>query len=464
MMSRSLLSPLFSRPLGGLAPLPVAVLTLAIAAAAPTASRAQDNYKIQLVAEPAEAIYEAGETARLIVSVTRDGKPVNEGTVSYVVDDFITEAPPQRDYPRGELDLSSSTAVTFSSQQPGFLRCRVSFRTPEKKTITATAAAAFSPTKIEPSLPVPDDFDAFWAEQKRQLAAVPLDAKLTPVAHSDSSVTCFDVQVTCVGDVPVSGYLAKPVDAKPKSLPAVLWVHGAGVRSSILTTAVSGAKAGMLSMDINAHGIENGKPAQFYEELAAGPLNNYRHAGREDREQSYFRGMFLRLVRAIDFLTAQPEWDGRVVAVIGHSQGGGQALAAGGLDERVTFIGSGVPAICDHSGRAAGRVNGWPKLVPVDAQGTPDATILEASRYFDAVNFASRCRAEAIMSVGFIDATCPPSSCYAAYNQLLGEKEMIDEPLMGHAGPAHIKRAFFERLQQHVVRSGGAAPTAAAAP
>ena len=69
MMSRSLLSPLFSRPLGGLAPLPVAVLTLAIAAVAPTASRAQDNYKIQLVAEPAEAIYEAGETARLIVSV-----------------------------------------------------------------------------------------------------------------------------------------------------------------------------------------------------------------------------------------------------------------------------------------------------------------------------------------------------------------------------------------------------------
>ena len=75
--------------------------------------------------------------------------------------------------------------------------------------------------------------------------------------------------------------------------------------------------------------------------------------------------MFLRLVRALDFLTSRPEWDGKHLIVIGHSQGGGQALAAGGLDPRVTLIASGVPAICDHSGRAAGRINGWPKLVPL---------------------------------------------------------------------------------------------------
>jgi len=158
----------------------------------------------------------------------------------------------------------------------------------------------------------------------------------------------------------------------------------------------------------------------------------------------------LRLVRAIDFLTAQPEWDGKVVAVIGHSQGGGQALVAGGIDARVTMIATGVPAICDHSGRMAGRVNGWPKLVPNGANGKPDKKILEASRYMDAVNFASRCRAEAIMSVGFIDAVCPPSSCYAAYNALQGKKRVINEPLMGHAAPRRIQDAFFKQIQKHI--------------
>jgi cephalosporin-C deacetylase-like acetyl esterase len=162
--------------------------------------------------------------------------------------------------------------------------------------------------------------------------------------------------------------------------------------------------------------------------------------------------MFLRIVRAIDFLTAQPEWDGEHVIVIGHSQGGGQALVAGGIDDRVTLIAPGVPAICDHSGQAAGRINGWPKLVPNGADGQPDPQILQAARYVDAVNFATRCKADAIMSVGFIDSVCPPSSCYAAYNVLSGTKSVINEPLMGHAAPAHIQEAFFARVLQHVGR------------
>jgi cephalosporin-C deacetylase len=411
---------------------------------------AEDAYQLKVVTDHADAIYEAGQQAKFLVTVTNGKEAVSEGKVSFVIDDFIAEFPPAYDYPKGELNLDDNTGITATSSQPGFLRCRVSFQTPDNKRLQAIAAAAFSPLKIPPSLPVPDDFDEFWAQQKAQLAKVAFDAKLTPVKHADAGIECFDVQVACLGGAPVSGYVAKPKNAKPKSLPAILWVHGAGVRGSSLPNAVTGAKANMLSMDINAHGIPNGKPGKFYKDLNAGKLKNYRHTGRESRESIYFRGMYLRLVRAIDFLTSQPEWDGRVVAVVGHSQGGGQALVAGGLDDRVTLIATGVPAICDHSGRAAGRINGWPKLVPTESDGKPNAKILQAARYVDAVNFASRCDADAIMSVGFIDAVCPPSSCYAAYNLLQGDKQIINEPLMGHAAPQHIREAFLKRVQEHV--------------
>ena len=411
---------------------------------------AEDDFKLKVVANRANAIYQTDEQAKFLVSVTKGEQAVTAGEVSYVVDDFVTEHPPANDHPQGKLNLAGDLMIAVTSSKPGFLRCRVTFQTPDDKNLQATAAVGFSPENIPLSLPIPEDFDTFWADQKKQLAQVQLDAKLTPVTYKDDSIECFDVQITCLGDAPVSGYLARPKDAQPQSLPAILWVHGAGVGSSSLSNAVTGAQKGMLSLDINAHGIPNGQPAKFYQDLRAGRLNNYRYAGRENRETSYFRGMFLRLVRAIDFLTARPEWDGRVVAVIGHSQGGGQALVAGGLDDRVTFVATGVPAICDHSGRAAGRINGWPKLVPTAENGQPDATILQASRYLDAVNFASRCRADAIMSVGFIDAVCPPSSCYAAYNQLRGDKHILHEPRMGHAAPLHIKEAFLLQIQQHV--------------
>ena len=51
-----------------------------------------------------------------------------------------------------------------------------------------------------------------------------------------------------------------------------------------------------------------------------------------------------------------------------------------------------------------------------------------------------------------VDATCPPSSCYAAFNALRGPKEMINEPLMSHAAPPHIQEAFLARVLDHVKR------------
>ncbi|MDA0282630.1 MAG: acetylxylan esterase [Planctomycetota bacterium] len=411
---------------------------------------ADPTYSLQVVTDPANALYEVGEEATFLITVSRAKESVTEGSVVFIVDDFLTGGK-SAGLPEGQAPLGDKpTRVVVKGRRPEFLRCQVTFTPDDGKPVRAIAAAGFSPEKIGLSLPVPDDFDAFWADQKQQLAKVPLDPKLTPVDQADATVESFDAQIGCLGGAPVSGYFSRPKGAKAKSLPAILWVHGAGVRSSSLGSSVKGAQAGMLSMDINAHGIPNGKPGGFYSELNSGLLNGYRHAGRESRETVYFRGMYLRLVRAIDFLTAQPEWNGKTVAVIGHSQGGGQSLVAGGIDDRVTLIAPGVPAICDHSGRAAGRINGWPQLVPNGPDGKPDPTILEAARYVDAVNFATRCRAEAIMSVGFIDATCPPSSCYAAYNALQGEKRMINEPLMGHAAPAHIHEAFFARVLEHV--------------
>jgi cephalosporin-C deacetylase len=417
------------------------------------------NFGVLLAAEPAltlkvvpereSGIYDVGEEAVFIVTVSRGDDRVTDGSVNFVVDDFLA-AGKAAGLPQGNVKLGDGPAkVVAKGRRPEFLRCQVTYTPAEGKAVRASAGVGFSPEEIGLSLPVPDDFDEFWAEQKRQLADVPLGPKLTSVENKTNGVESFNVQVQCLGGAPVSGYFSKPIDAKPKSLPIVLWVHGAGVRSSSLPNSLKGAQAGFLSMDINAHGSPNGKPGAFYSELSRGALNDYRYAGRKSRDTIYFRGMYLRIVRAIDFLTAQPEWDGKTVVAVGHSQGGGQSLVAGGIDDRVTFIAPGVPAICDHSGNSAGRVNGWPKLVPNGADGKPDSKIQMAARYVDAVNFASRCKAEAIMSVGFIDAVCPPSSCYAAYNALLGKKSVINEPLMGHAAPQHIQDAFWAWIVEH---------------
>jgi cephalosporin-C deacetylase-like acetyl esterase len=396
--------------------------------------------KISVEPDRKTALYEMGDSASFTIKVTDGGKPVLAGSLSYLVDNFLDVLTPKT----GVTLTAEGAVIKVASKKPQFLRCVVTYRPEEGKPIVTVSSVGFAVTKIKPGLPVPDDFDQFWSEQKKILGQVKMEVVMTPVAHKEAKLESFDVQVTCAGGAPVSGYFSRPREAANKTLPAILWVHGAGVRGSSLGNSRAGAREGMLSMDINAHGLPNGKPGDFYATQARGPLANYRHAGRGSRDTIYFRGMYLRIVRAIDFLVSQPQWDGKNVIVIGHSQGGGQSLVAGGIDPRVTTIAVGVPAICDHGGRESGQINGWPKLVPYDGNGQADKKALEASRYIDAVNFASRCQAKAIMSVGFVDTVCPPSSCYAAYNLLQGEKRVVNEPKMGHAAPAHIKDAFLK--------------------
>lgn len=415
------------------------------------------SVRVENRTERPDAMYQVGEEVKFLVSVTNEGNVVTGESVRYTLSEDG-----HRDVENGTIELGAEpVAIVARMDKPGFLRCTVSY-TPTPKvldaekgtqtepvTISMMAAAAISPEKIEMSLPVPDDFDEFWDAQKKKLADMPMEPVLTPVDSGSDKMECFDVQVNCPGGAPVSGYFGRPKGAQPKSLPAILWVQGAGVYSSTLGHAQKAEQLNMLSMDINAHGVPNGEPQEYYTKLFQNELDKYFYRDCDDRETYYFNGMFLRLKRALDFLTSQPEWDGKTLIVVGHSQGGAQALVAGGLDPRVSFVGAGVPAMCDHTGMVVDRISGWPQLLQNGLNGKSKEKVMEVARYYDVVNFATRIKADAILSVGFIDGVCPATTCYAAYNQLRGKKKMINEPQMMHEAPPRIHDAFEKAFVEH---------------
>jgi cephalosporin-C deacetylase len=406
-----------------------AALTSTVSCAA-NAPAARTPSPVTVTVDHKNAIYEQGETVTFTVKPSSDSMLPKDAELFWNISkDGVA---PEHE---GKVQLTDGTAsFTGKLDEPGHLLCRVS-GTLDGKSFQALAGASIAPLKIKPSMPVPDDFDAFWAGQKKQLAAVPMNPRMTPVENpAATDVESFDVKVDCAGRAPVSGYYVRPKDAKPKSLPIILLLHGAGVRSADLANATGWCREGFLAMDINAHGIENGQPAKYYTDLQRGELKDYRQEGRDSRETSYFVGMFLRAVRAVDFLTSQPEWDGKTVIAYGSSQGGFQAFAVAALDNRISYFSAGVPAGCDHTGSVVQRINGWPKLVPTGLNGRPDENVFQASRYIDNVNFAARTKAKrAFVTVGFIDLTCPATSVYAAYNALPIPKEIYNDIPAGHS-------------------------------
>jgi len=307
-----------------------------------------------------------------------------------------------------------------------------------------------APEEFDASTPRPKDFKKFWKEEKKELNALEMEVKSTPVVDFENGYSCADVEINCTGPKPVRGYFVKPDSAKEKSLPIVLVVHAAGVKGSWCLAKPKNALQyarmgkGALCFDLNAHGMLNGQPQEYYDNLEAGELKNYMHFGLENREENYFRGMYLRLLRTLDFLKKQPEWDGKRIIVIGESQGGGQALAAAGLDKDVTAVVATVPAMCDWGRTLKGEKGGWPN--PFSTKYSRDK-MLHTVPYFDAVHLLKGSKATLVTEIGFIDKTCPSSSVYAAINQSKGKKIIFGVPYREH----NLRQESFRKTWQENV-------------
>ncbi len=339
--------------------------------------------------------------------------------------------------------------VRTEAREPGFYNLKVSFND-----TTAEAAAEVEPENIRPSVPCPDDFSDFWKQKKAALAAVPVNLKIKnippirpeayrewnanwpvfgnrPVKHED--IKTYEFEADNISGNPAKGYCALPAGAKPKSLPALLFTHGAGFRGSDFAKACAGAKHGFLTMDINAHGLGKFDSPDCKEEFVEEITNKYGRIyrkGRFDKNTVYLAEMYLRHRRALDVLCSMPEWDGRTLIVRGASQGGCLALACAGLDERVTAICAGIPANCDTNHEFPLRK--W-FLDPGDSE-EDIARIREAIRYVSMANFAKDINAEAYFTVAWLDTSCPPSTVYAAYNAYAGPKRIFAGPEADHSG------------------------------
>jgi cephalosporin-C deacetylase-like acetyl esterase len=417
------------------------VLSLLLFSAVASAQPPAPAVELTLRTDRPEAQYAPGERAEFLIQARQGGTRLSGASVTVELsNDGFKPLEPAR-----TLTLDAQGRASFSStlDQPGFLQCRVTVKG-GGQSATGLVAAGFDPERIRPAAKLPADFEAFWSHAKEELAGIPLDVKLTPVERpSEPDVSIYKLSLANVQESRVYGWLSVPKKRGP--FPAVLVVPGAGVYPQ--GPATQFARLGALSLNISVHNMDVDLPASAYAEANASALKGYPQFGKSDRDKFYYRRVVLGCVRALDYLTSRTDWDTRHLAVVGSSQGGALSLITGGVDRRVTAIAANVPAMCDHTGYQLGRVSGWPQLGEQGKAAELDA-ITRTSAYYDAVNFARAFRGPALVGVGFIDRTCPPTTVYAAYNTLRGPKEIVTSPLMGHAVDPRFTRRQEAFLQE----------------
>ena len=325
-----------------------------------------------------------------------------------------------------------------------------------KSVLTYSPQAGVICDKDNISLPagyMPDDFDAWWNGELAVQANVSMAGAVRTVREPDASwsqakkaswnaVNNYDVRIPAAGTNWVAGGMSIPKDTT-KTYPAVIKFYGVGW-DGVCECDYSGADSRQcIAFNVNCHGLPSAT-ATWEEDYPAmrAWIENYAASGPEawqgyypmigtsqGRDNVYFRYVYLRAARAIEYVKSLPEWDGKTIVVCGCSQGAAQSVAAAALCSGVTHVVLGVPALTDFSGSLStpARAYGWPF-------NTRPPTYDEAE-YFDVVNLAHRIQnAKVFVVCGLVDylvQPCGPVSLYNAFDNT------NDKTFVSHSGWSH---------------------------
>jgi len=391
-------------------------------------SQPREQYiKVIVAPDHANWTYKSGENVNFHISVLKSGIPLNNISIKYEI-----KPEKMKTIKSGDIKLTDKfvTIDGGTMNNPGFLRCFATVEF-EGKDYSGYGTAGFDPYLIKPTTREPKDFTKFWIDAKNELASLSLDAKM--VLIEERCTEKVDVYEVNIQNYPqnsrIYGILCIP-KARGR-YPAVLKVPGAGIRPYYGDIKTS--EKGAITLEIGIHGIPVTMNPGVYNDLRYGALKSYNTYDLDDRDDYYYKRVYLGCVRAIDFIFSLDQFDGENLAVTGGSQGGALSIVTAGLDERVRWIVPYYPALADLTGYVFGRAGGWPHMFNnVDDSDPVIKKEIENSAYYDVVNFARYVQAEGFYSWGYNDNVCPPTSMFSAYNVIDAPKQLFVVPETGH--------------------------------
>lgn len=278
------------------------------------------------------------------------------------------------------------------------------------------------------------DFAQFWIDTLREAAQQPLNVARTPLDLPYRNVCLLQMTYAGWGGTDIVGTYVTPAGNGP--FPAVAMYHGYGSRRPEVFHLLGWASQGyaILAIDIRGQSGESSDSSGYL----SGHVPGYLTMGIGDPHDYYYRGVYIDAVRAVAVLAAQPEVDAQRIGVTGGSQGGALTLATAALyglagqsgvplagQVRVAF--AEIPFLC-HFERAAILMDAGPYQEIGSycrRSGAKVAQVFRTLSYFDCMNLTSHISVPTFVTLGLMDSICPPSTVFAAYNQIVAPREVF---------------------------------------
>ncbi len=335
-----------------------------------------------------------------------------------------------------DLEIKGAATESLTYVLPmtavGFAEVQCSITYDGDRTFSTKHRVGTTPEQVRSELTKESDFDSFWKDSLAELKAVDPSFEIVPQPDRGNEKTdVFEITMRSHGDIHVRGWLEVPKSEGPH--PAVIRVPGYGSNMRPLGEGGDGNNWDdmiVYSFNPRAHG-------NSVDEVPGKPVD-YWIRGLDDKSTYYYRGAYLDCVRAVDFIASRADVDQKRIGVWGGSQGGGFAFATAALDPRIDFCAADIPFMCDWVNYF--QLTVWPEIdnwIADSDQRSWESTLRTLS-YFDTMNMTDRIQCRTVMGVGLQDAVCPPSTSFAAYNRVAGQKSFKVYKDKGHGlGSAH---------------------------
>jgi len=286
----------------------------------------------------------------------------------------------------------------------------------------------------KPELTKRPDFDAFWSNTLDKLAEVPLSYERTEIPYPVRGIKVYRILYQGFNHARIEAILAMPESSQP--LPGIAAYHGYNwcMDNDIHDTVDLALKgyAVLRMMCRGQHGLSVDNVIS-----SNGHVSGWMAKGIQDKEEYYYRAVYMDAVRAIDVLASMPEVDGSRIAVTGGSQGGAITLAAAALSSVPKLAVADYPYL-SHFQRAIeitpngpyGELNEYFKR----HSGSPEIEVkaMETLSYFDLMNLAPRITCFSWITIGLVDTITPPSTVFATYNHMVCDKDIAVYRYHGH--------------------------------
>lgn len=286
--------------------------------------------------------------------------------------------------------------------------------------------------------PKPADFDEFWDDSIAEMKAIDPNVELVSYESKAKDIEFFDLFFTGVGGARVHAKYLRPANDKGPH-PAVCVFHGYSGSSGDWFGLQSWVAAGFSVAALDCRG-----QAGISQDTGVTTGNTFKGhiiRGLDDTpDKLLFRQNYLDCAQLAGIMMNMPEVDADRVGATGGSQGGGLTFACASLEPRIKRAAPLVPFLCDYK-----RV--WDMDLDVaayeelrsyfrmyDPTHKREDEVFTKLGYIDNQFLTPRIKGEVLMFTGLMDTICPPSTQFAAYNNITSKKDVVIYPDHGHEG------------------------------